>query len=73
MHRSVASGTTMEVDFGESWVDIAGTPREVKYLVATLPCVVPSWLLKAKSSTSEPGSGPCASRCGWRASRRVFE
>ena len=48
VHRSVASGTTMEVDFGESWVDIAGTPRKVKYLVATLPCVVLSWLLKAK-------------------------
>ena len=27
----------MEVDFGEAWVDIAGTPRKVKYLVATLP------------------------------------
>ena len=27
----------MEVDFGESWVDIAGVPRKVKYLVATLP------------------------------------
>jgi transposase len=37
VHRSVAPGTTMEVDFGESWVDIAGTPCKVKYLVATLP------------------------------------
>ena len=37
VHRSVAPGTTMEVDFGEAWVDIAGTPRKVKYLVATLP------------------------------------
>ena len=27
----------MEVDFGESWVDIAGVPCKVKYLVATLP------------------------------------
>ncbi|MCY4598355.1 MAG: integrase core domain-containing protein [Acidobacteria bacterium] len=27
----------MEVDFGDSWVDIAGTPCKVKYLVATLP------------------------------------
>ena len=25
-HRSVRRGTTMEVDFGESWVDIAGAP-----------------------------------------------
>ncbi len=40
VHRSVAAGTTgttMKVDFGESWVDIAGTPCKVKYLVATLP------------------------------------
>ena len=37
MHRSVLPGTTMEVDFGESWVDIAGVPSKVKYLVATLP------------------------------------
>jgi len=27
----------MEVDFGESWADIAGAPCKVKYLVATLP------------------------------------
>ena len=37
VHRSVLPGTTMEVDFGESWVDIAGAPCKVKYLVATLP------------------------------------
>ena len=37
VHRSVRPGTTMEVDFGESWVDIAGTPCKVNYLVATLP------------------------------------
>ena len=37
VHRSVLPGTTMEVDFGESWVDIAGAPYKVKYLVATLP------------------------------------
>ena len=37
VHRSVLPGTTMEVDFGESWVDIAGVPSKVKYLVATLP------------------------------------
>ena len=37
VHRSVRPGTTMEVDFGESWVDIAGVPCKVKYLVATLP------------------------------------
>ena len=37
VHRSVAPGTTLEVDFGESWVDIAGAPCKVKYLVATLP------------------------------------
>ena len=37
MHRSVLPGTTMEVDFGESWVEMAGAPCKVKYLVATLP------------------------------------
>ena len=37
VHRSVLPGTTMEVDFGESWVEIAGVPCKVKYLVATLP------------------------------------
>ena len=37
VHRSVRPGTTMEVDFGESWVDIAGVPCKVNYLVATLP------------------------------------
>ena len=37
VHRSMLPGTTMEVDFGESWVDIAGVPCKVKYLVATLP------------------------------------
>ena len=37
VHRSVLAGTTMEVDFGESWADIAGVPCKVKYLVATLP------------------------------------
>ena len=37
VHRSVRAGTTLEVDFGESWVDIAGVPCKVKYLVATLP------------------------------------
>ncbi|MCY4632707.1 MAG: IS21 family transposase [bacterium] len=37
VHRSMRPGTTMEVDFGESWVDVAGVPSKVKYLVATLP------------------------------------
>ena len=37
VHRSVLPVTTMEVDFGESWVDIAGAPCKVKCLVATLP------------------------------------
>ena len=37
VHRSMRAGTTMEVDFGESWADIAGAPCKVKYLVATLP------------------------------------
>ena len=37
VHRSVRPGTTMEVDFGESWAEVAGVPRKVKCLVATLP------------------------------------
>ena len=37
VHRSGRPGTTMEVDFGESWVDIADVPCKVKYLLATLP------------------------------------
>ena len=37
VHRNVRPATTMEVDFRESWVDIAGVPCKVKYLVATLP------------------------------------
>ena len=37
VHRSVLPGSTMEVDFGESWVEIAGAPCKAKYLVATLP------------------------------------
>ncbi len=37
VHRSVLAGTTMEVDVGESWSDIAGVACKVKYLVATLP------------------------------------
>ena len=37
VHRSVLPGSTMEVDFGECWVDIAGAGCKVKYVVATLP------------------------------------
>ena len=37
VHPSVLPGTTLEIDVGESWFDIAGTPCKVKYLVATLP------------------------------------
>ena len=37
VHRSALPGATMEVDFGETWVDLAGAPCKVKYLVATLP------------------------------------
>ena len=37
VHRSVRPGKTMEVDVGESWAEVAGVPRKVKYLVATLP------------------------------------
>ena len=63
VHRSVLPGTTMEVDFGESWVDIAGVPCRVKYLVATLPF---SNAYFAKGGTRSSGS----SRCSTASSRR---
>ena len=37
MHRSPRPGVTLEVDFGESWAEVAGVLRKVKYVVATLP------------------------------------
>lgn len=38
VHRTHRPGDTMEVDFGESWVELDGEARKVKFLVATLPC-----------------------------------
>ena len=37
VHRSPRPGVTLEVDVGESWAEVAGLPRKVKYVVATLP------------------------------------
>jgi transposase len=37
VHRTHDPGTTMEVDFGESWVVVGDRRHKVKYLVATLP------------------------------------
>ena len=37
VHRSPRPGVTLEVDFGESWAEVAGVLRKVKYVVATLP------------------------------------
>jgi len=37
VHRTPQLGDTMEVDFGESWAEIAGQRQKVKYLVVTLP------------------------------------
>ena len=37
VHRSPWPGVTLEVDFGESWAEVAGVLRKVKYVVATLP------------------------------------
>ena len=37
VHRSPRPGVTLEVDFGESWAEVAGVLRQVKYGVATLP------------------------------------
>ena len=37
VHRSPRPGVTLEVDFGESWAEVAGVLRKVTYVVATLP------------------------------------
>ncbi|MHC4579793.1 MAG: IS21 family transposase [Planctomycetota bacterium] len=37
VHRTHRPGDTMEVDFGEAWIDLGGDARKVKFLVATLP------------------------------------
>ena len=37
VHRSPRPGVTLEVDVGASWAEVAGLPRKVKYVVATLP------------------------------------
>ncbi|MHC4137005.1 MAG: IS21 family transposase [Planctomycetota bacterium] len=37
VHRTHRPGDTMEVDFGEAWVELDGAERKVKFLVATLP------------------------------------
>ena len=34
VHRSPRPGVTLEVDFGESWAEVAGVLRKVKYVVA---------------------------------------
>lgn len=37
VHRTHRPGDTMEVDFGEAWIELDGELRKVKFLVATLP------------------------------------
>lgn len=37
VHRTPQPGDAMEVDFGESWAEIAGRRRKVKYVVTALP------------------------------------
>ena len=37
VHRSPRPGVTLEVDFGESWAEVAGVLWKVTYVVATLP------------------------------------
>lgn len=37
VHRTPILGDAVEVDFGESWAEIAGRRQKVKFLVATLP------------------------------------
>ena len=36
VHRSPRPGVTLEVDVGASWAEVAGLPRKVTYVVATL-------------------------------------
>jgi transposase len=37
IHRTHRPGVTLEVDFGETWVEIAGALIKARFLVATLP------------------------------------
>ena len=37
VHRSPRPGVTLEVDFGESWAEVAGVLRKVKYVPAARP------------------------------------
>jgi len=37
VHRTPQLGDAMEVDFGESWAELAGHRQKVKYIVVTLP------------------------------------
>ena len=37
VHRTHVPGETMEIDFGETWCDIAGKRTKIFFLVATLP------------------------------------
>ena len=71
VHRSVLPGTTMEVDFGESWADIAGAPCKVKYLVATLPYSCASRLVSALTpARRRPRRSGCRGRSAWSSDRR---
>jgi transposase len=37
VHRTHAPGDTLEVDFGEAWIVLAGQSLKIKFIVATLP------------------------------------
>jgi transposase len=37
VHRTHRPGDTMEVDFGEAWIELDGAQHKAKFLVATLP------------------------------------
>ena len=70
VHRSVCPGTTMEVDFGESWVDIAGVPCKVKYLVATLP-FSNAYFAKASRCSTASSRRSGTSAASWIASSSI--
>ncbi len=37
VHRTHRAGETLEVDFGETWIEVAGVLGKARFLVATLP------------------------------------
>ena len=64
VHRSPRPGVTLEVDFGESWAEVAGVLRKVKYVVATLLATTPIGFIRKPPSPSSAGPAPSRLRPG---------